>query len=117
MSQKDNWINALSDVIVALLITVILGWDISLFAKLTLMTWLNFFAIPLFWWLKLNLPIWATYIIILCWVADFLQAYDEIKERREKRKQERLQFEKALREIEEYVKRKKEVEEVEDEAV
>lgn len=60
------------DMVYALLMTLALGWDISLFAKLTLILFLNIFGIPLLFLMGLRLPLWVLYLVILHWAGRWL---------------------------------------------
>ena len=61
----------ISTLLNAAIITLILGWNLQLFAKIYLLFTWNILAIPLLFVFG-GLPWWVYYLMVLHWIGEFL---------------------------------------------
>jgi hypothetical protein len=84
IEELKGWSLFFGDLILSSIVTIILGWDWILFAKILLLLTLNFFSIPLLF-VFTGFPLWFYYVLILDWIGSLTAVY-ELKKMEKTRK-------------------------------
>jgi hypothetical protein len=85
IEELKGWSTFFSNLILSSIITIILGWNWVLFAKVLLLLTLNLFAFPLLF-VFTGFPLWFYYILILDWIGSLIAVYELKKEMEKTRK-------------------------------
>jgi len=82
--EKCLFIDFITDLFIAVLVTIILDGTVKTFAEIVILMMFNIFAIPL-WFVFSGYPWWVYYIVVLTWLSSigfYLTLERAIKEER-----------------------------------